>query len=97
MEAGAPLCLERSPAAGRSKRRQQSGADAARPRPAGGDAQRELEHLEVFCNPNAYSTAFDAKVLVALRTAGGVRVTTEARLSALKSDVDAFVEQLAAA
>jgi hypothetical protein len=88
MEAGAPLCLERSPAAGRSKRRRQSGADAARPRPAGGDAQRELEHLEVFCNPNAYSTAFDAK---------GVRVTTEARLSALKSDVDAFVEQLAAA
>lgn len=64
---------------------------------AGDPAQRELEYLEFFCNPNACSSAFDAKVLVTLRTGDGVRVTTEGRLSALKSDVDAFTDQLAPA
>jgi len=51
-----------------------------------------VEYLEVFCNPNAYSTPFDAKLLVTLATQQGIKVTTEARLSAIKSDIDQFIE-----
>jgi len=51
-----------------------------------------LQNLEVMCNPNAYATAFDAKVLITVSTTAGVKVTTEGRLSNLKQDVDAFLE-----
>lgn len=51
-----------------------------------------VEYLEVFCNPNAYSTAFEAKLLITLATQQGLKVTMEARLSAVKSDIDHFVE-----
>jgi hypothetical protein len=37
----------------------------------------------------------DAKVLITLRTTQGVKVLTEARLTGIKSDVDAFVEETA--
>jgi hypothetical protein len=50
--------------------------------------------LQVFCNPNAYTTAFDAKLLITLWSGEGskaLRVTTEARLSAVSGDVDAFL------
>ncbi len=53
-----------------------------------------LQLLEVMCNPNAYSTAFDAKVLITLSTTAGVKITTEGRLSNLKQDVDAFLEDV---
>lgn len=52
-----------------------------------------MEYLEVFCNPNAYATAFDAKVLITVRSSQGLKVTTEGRLSNLKGDVDTFLEQ----
>ena len=56
------------------------------------DEQHGIELLEVYCNPNAHSTAFDAKTLITLKTSQGVRVTAEARLSALKSDLDTFLQ-----
>lgn len=51
-----------------------------------------LRLLEVMCNPNAYTTAFDAKVLITVATTTGVKITTEGRLSSLKQDVEAFLE-----
>lgn len=59
----------------------------------GDPAQNELELFEVFCNPNAHQNAFEAKLLITLKTKDGVKVTTEARLSNIKSDLDNFVGQ----
>lgn len=58
----------------------------------GDPAAAELELFEVFCNPNAHTNAFDAKLLVTVKTRDGVAVTTEARLSAVKADLDAFLK-----
>lgn len=52
-----------------------------------------VEYLEVVCNPNAYATAFDAKVLITIRSSEGLKVTTEGRLSNLKGDVDTFLDK----
>jgi hypothetical protein len=47
--------------------------------------------FEVFCNPNAAASPFDAKVLVTVKsTEGGVGFTTEAPLSALRADLEAY-------
>lgn len=60
---------------------------------AGRPGESELEFLEIFCNPNSATSAFNAKALITLRTQDGVKVTTEGRLSALKEDLDAFLQQ----
>jgi hypothetical protein len=52
-----------------------------------------IELFEVFCNPNAHATAFDAKLLLTVRCSGGVKVTTEGRLSNFKADLDAFLAE----
>ncbi|KAH9308294.1 hypothetical protein KI387_036205, partial [Taxus chinensis] len=48
-------------------------------------------HVELFCNPNAYSNAFQAKVLMTVGD-GNIKVISEGLLSAIKSDIDQFVE-----
>ena len=58
-----------------------------------GHSGQGLDYLEVFCNPNAYATAFDAKVLITLQSKQGLKVITEGRLSNLKGDVDVFLGQ----
>lgn len=50
-----------------------------------------LELLEVFCNPNTYKSAFDAKLMITAR-APGLKVVCEGRLSSVKADVDAFIK-----
>ena len=57
----------------------------------GGATPPGLALFEVFCNPNAAASPFDAKVLVTVKsTEGGVGFTTEAPLSALRADLDAY-------
>ena len=62
---------------------------------AGSELGGGLQKLEVYCNPNAHPTAFDAKVLISLQTREGVAVTTEGKLSAVRADVEAFIEAAA--
>lgn len=61
---------------------------------AGDTSAQEIEHLEVFCNPNGYATAFDAKALITLRTADGLRLTTEGKLTGIKANVEEFLGSL---
>lgn len=58
----------------------------------GAPDKHELKQLELFCNPNASSNAFTAKVLISLQTHDGVKFTTEGPLTNIRSDIDTFVE-----
>jgi hypothetical protein len=49
--------------------------------------------LEIFCNPNIWSTPFAAKVLITLRD-DRIRLTTEAELSRVTEDVNQYLEQV---
>ena len=46
--------------------------------------------LEIFCNPNAYSSAFQARALVTVKDEK-IRFTSEGALSALKAAVDEYL------
>eukprot|EP01024_Parvocaulis_polyphysoides_P016316 TRINITY_DN17234_c2_g1_i1.p1 TRINITY_DN17234_c2_g1~~TRINITY_DN17234_c2_g1_i1.p1 ORF type:complete len:152 (-),score=4.53 TRINITY_DN17234_c2_g1_i1:124-579(-) len=54
----------------------------------------EMQYLEVFCNPNAYQTLFDAKVLVTIKTKGGISLATEMMFSSVKQSMDSTLSQL---
>ena len=48
-------------------------------------------HFQVYCNPNAYASAYHAKALITVQS-NSVQVMTEGKLSAIKSDLDSFVD-----
>jgi hypothetical protein len=77
-------------------------AVSAKTTSGGGKAspQRPMEYrytgevfLEVFCNPNIWSTPFAAKVLLTVRDAS-IRLTTEAELTRVIEDVSQYLEQV---
>ena len=54
---------------------------------AGDPSKGEIPSIELFCNPNAHATAFDARVLVSLTSADGLHVVTEATLEQVRAGV----------
>lgn len=54
---------------------------------AGDTSAGEIPHFELFCNPNAHSTPFDAKVLLTVHSVDGVKVVMEATLEQVRAGV----------
>jgi hypothetical protein len=48
--------------------------------------------LELFCNPNIWSSPFAAKILITLRD-DRIRLTTEAELTRINEDLAQYLEQ----
>ena len=48
--------------------------------------------IEIFCNPNIWTTPFAAKVLLTIRNMG-IRLTTEAELTRVIEDINQYLEQ----
>jgi hypothetical protein len=72
----------------------QAASGGSRPAP-----QKAMEYrhtgevfLEVFCNPNIWSSPFAAKLLITVRD-DRIRLTTEAELTRLIDDVNQYLEQ----
>lgn len=61
--------------------------------PAEDEASGEL-HVELFCNPNAHSTAFDAQVLVTLRGSNGFKLVGEASLEQVRSSIAIVLQSM---
>jgi hypothetical protein len=71
--------------------------DQGRARPTPKTAM-EYQHtgetfLEVFCNPNIWSSPFAAQVLITLRD-DRIRITTEVALSQLHDDINTYLGQV---
>merc|ERR1711977_251440 len=62
---------------------------------SGGDHDRASLEMHLFMNPNAYPTAFQAKVLFNLKHSGGngVEVSTEIPLSKFSESLDLYLSQ----
>lgn len=58
----------------------------------GDPALNQIAYFEVACNPNAYPSAFDAQVLITIKTQDGLQLTTEGKFSTFKADLDNFVQ-----
>lgn len=72
----------------------QSAAGGSKPSP-----QKPMEYryagdvfLEVFCNPNIWSSPFAAKVLITIRD-DRIRLSTEAELTRIYEDVNQYLGQ----
>lgn len=50
-----------------------------------------VDSFEVMCNPNAFPSAFEAKLLVALSAQNGIKISGESHLSQMKSDLRTFL------
>jgi hypothetical protein len=57
-----------------------------------GSEEQALQLMEFSSNPNACSDPFSAKVLVIIATRDGIKITTEARLSTLRADLDSYLK-----
>ena len=57
-----------------------------------GDVANGEVVFEAFCNPNAYSNAFQAKVLITARD-DRMKFMSEGPLSAIKADLDEYLGQ----
>ena len=51
----------------------------------------DIAALEVVCNPNAFPTAFDAKLMITMESKSGIKIVGEANLSQTKSDLKNFI------
>jgi hypothetical protein len=49
--------------------------------------------LEIFCNPNIWSSPFAAKVLITIRDER-IRLNTEAELTRVTEDINQYLEQV---
>ena len=54
--------------------------------------EQALQLIEFSSNPNACNDPFSAKVLVMILTRDGIKITTEARLSTLRADLDTYMK-----
>lgn len=71
----------------------QGGSKQTKPQPSMEYCHVGEVFLEVFCNPNIWSTPFAAKVLLTVRDSQ-IKLTTEAELTRLIEDVDRYLDNI---